>query len=238
MYISGFTIYEKTSKNDREFIGYKPSPHELGDYPMITNLEYEHIRIRKDERVTLITKYNYKEIKRVKSFHDGSSNKWLKLPKMNEKSPSANPNGRYPSNLLLTHHQECDIVCHDECPIKIMDEQSGKVGASKFFYIAKPSKSEKNKGVESINENSHPTIKPIKIMQYLVKMVTKPNGLVLDPFCGSGTTGIASILEGLNFVGIDKEEEYCDISKLRISEHIKEIEKEELYKSNQIKLFI
>jgi hypothetical protein len=65
VYISGFTIYEKKSKGDSEFIGYKPSPHELGDYPMIVDLDYNHIRVRKDERVTLITKHNYKEIKKM-----------------------------------------------------------------------------------------------------------------------------------------------------------------------------
>jgi hypothetical protein len=65
VYISGFTIYEKKSKNDSEFIGYKPASHELGDYPMITSLDYEHVRIRKDERVTLITNHNYKEIKKM-----------------------------------------------------------------------------------------------------------------------------------------------------------------------------
>ena len=65
IYISGFTLYERKSNGDSEFIGYKPATHELGDYPMIISLDYEHIRVRKDERVTLITKQNYKEIKKM-----------------------------------------------------------------------------------------------------------------------------------------------------------------------------
>ena len=106
--------------------------------------------------------------------------------------------------------------CHEDCPIKILDEQSG--GASRFFYCAKASKSERNKGLEGFN-NGHPTIKPIKLMQYLVKMVTPPKGKVLDPFCGSGTTGIACKIEGFDFVGIEQDAEYFKIAKARIKNY-------------------
>lgn len=212
--------------------------------------------------------------------------------------------GRFPANLILSHHPDCVCVgkkqvrgsnskpsdigkgregdftngiygakqskvtashvdengneevedwnCHEDCPIKIMDEQSGISkssggsgeksmgalgkngkygkyalntladnagglgdigGASRFFYCAKSSKSERSKGLEI---NNHPTVKPVKLMQYLVRMITPPNGLCLDPYNGSGTTGIACKLEGVNYIGIEREREYCDISEARI----------------------
>lgn len=87
-------------------------------------------------------------------------------------------------------------------------------GASRFFYCAKASKSERNRGLSG--QNIHPTIKPVKLMQYLVRLVTPPNGKVLDPFCGSGTTGIACKLEGFDFIGIEQEPEYVGIANSRI----------------------
>ena len=66
--------------------------------------------------------------------------------------------------------------------------------------------------------NLHTTVKPIKLMEYLVKLVTPPNGIVLDPFMGSGTTGIACKRNGFKFIGIEKEREYYDIAERRISD--------------------
>jgi site-specific DNA-methyltransferase (adenine-specific) len=175
--------------------------------------------------------------------------------------------------LILTHHPECECkglkktdeesneehwTCHDDCPIKIMDEQSGNTksnfresksngstsifgsgvksktintaddsgGASRFFYVAKASKSERNFGNE---KNFHPTVKPVKLMQYLVKMITPPNGKVLDPFNGSGTTGIACTLENLEYTGIELDADYCKISEARIT-NWSEIDEYEQYK--------
>ncbi len=65
-------------------------------------------------------------------------------------------------------------------------------------------------------KNHHPTVKPIKLMQYLVRLITPKGGIVLDPFNGSGTTGIACSLEGFNYIGIELDEEYCKISRARI----------------------
>jgi site-specific DNA-methyltransferase (adenine-specific) len=65
--------------------------------------------------------------------------------------------------------------------------------------------------------NYHPTVKPIKLMRYLCRLITPPNGVVLDPYMGSGTTGIACKLEGFNFIGIEKEQEYVEIAKKRIT---------------------
>jgi DNA modification methylase len=204
-----------------------------------------------------------------------------------------------------------DWDCHEDCPIRILDEQSGitktgdikpyksnsnstiygggkgyyteirntnfkgdKGGASRFFYVAKASKAERNKGLDGFeekekpdnyimpkltcsecgskrvdssnslvcgcngkthyeeqnslesknnlaggNKNFHPTVKPIKLMQYLVKMITPPNGIVLDPFCGSGTTGVACKIDGFQFIGLEQDPEYTKIAEARISNY-------------------
>jgi len=228
---------------------------------------------------------------------------------------SANPSGRFPTNVILTHHPDCKCIglkdisnetevlaeewtCVDDCPIKVMDNQSGQLtsgkmlpehtrhtdgspngiygkfdsnhpitetygdsgGASRFFYVAKASKSERNFGLDEFEEkqtlggggltaeikddgsyetasaggkygsvkakqrNTHPTVKPVKLMQYLVRLVTPENGIVLDPFNGSGTTGVACKIDGFNYVGMDLSEEYCRISQTRIDMFVEERE--------------
>jgi len=69
----------------------------------------------------------------------------------------------------------------------------------------------------SPKRNHHPTVKPINLMRYLVRLVTPPDGTVLDPFTGSGTTGIAAHLEGFDFIGIEREAEYAEIAEARIA---------------------
>ena len=85
--------------------------------------------------------------------------------------------------------------------------------AARFFYCPKVSKSERNKGIEN---NNHPTVKPIELMKYLCRLVTPKGGTVFDPFMGSGSTGMAAKDEGFDFIGIEKEEEYFEISNSRI----------------------
>jgi len=124
----------------------------------------------------------------------------------------------------------------------------GLSGASRFFYCAKVSKSERNAGCDGLEikehpsvdfrpnhkvkadeghegtpfsrfkpeRNNHPTVKPIKLMTYLTKLITPPNGVVLDPFMGSGSTGCACAVEGFDFIGIEMDEEYVEISRARI----------------------
>mgnify|MGYP000314115749 CR=1 FL=1 len=87
--------------------------------------------------------------------------------------------------------------------------------ASRFFYCAKASKADRNSG--GVNSN-HPTVKPTALMQYLCRLVTPPGGTVLDPFTGSGSTGKAAILEGFNFIGIERETEYVEIARARIAD--------------------
>ena len=112
--------------------------------------------------------------------------------------------------------------------------------AARFFYCAKPSQSERNDGVEGETRgeapasarskpaegrksalgkpraNHHPTVKAQALMNYLIKLITPKGGTVLDPFMGSGSTGVACRNLGMNFIGIEKEQEYLDIARKRI----------------------
>jgi DNA modification methylase len=88
--------------------------------------------------------------------------------------------------------------------------QEKATGASRFFYCAKVSPSERGK------DNNHPTIKPQKLMRYLCRLITPPNGIVLDPFMGSGSTGMAAQSEGFDFIGIEKDPDYFKIAEARI----------------------
>ena len=87
----------------------------------------------------------------------------------------------------------------------------GHGSAARFFYCAKSSKKERGEG------NTHPTVKPIALMRYLCRLITPPNGLVMDPYCGSGSTGIAALHEGFNFMGIEIDADYCELANKRIN---------------------
>ncbi len=134
--------------------------------------------------------------------------------------------------------------CTQECPVAELDRQSGVLkthgggygehegkgmfsggrvnsfnqptdtgGASRFFYCAKPSKREKN----LVGDNNHPTVKSTKLMKYLITLITPPNGIVLDPFAGSGTTGVGALERGFKFIGIEKDVDYIRIAEKRIA---------------------
>ena len=79
-----------------------------------------------------------------------------------------------------------------------------------IVYYAKAAPSERN-------GSTHPTMKPLSLMRYLCKLITPPGGLILDPFGGSGTTGIAAIKEGFHYILIEQQEEYCDIARKRVA---------------------
>jgi site-specific DNA-methyltransferase (adenine-specific) len=115
-------------------------------------------------------------------------------------------------------------------------------GASRFFYVAKASKRDRNEGLEELEavrhadrvsddgpggenprnrtnqakQNFHPTVKPTALMRYLIKLVTPEGGVVLDPFTGSGSTGKAALLDGFQFVGVELTEEYLPIIEGRL----------------------
>jgi DNA modification methylase len=146
--------------------------------------------------------------------------------------------------------------CVEGCPVRALDEQ--KEGASRFFYVAKPSKAETEAGLDDLPEqtageltggrkegsdglkspragagrgggrkNIHPTKKPIELMRYLVRMIAPPprDGIapiVLDPFAGSGTTGLAALVEGCRFVGIELLPAHRDIACARLSSIIED----------------
>lgn len=143
--------------------------------------------------------------------------------------------GRWPANVIF-----------DEEAAAMLDESTGlKDPVSRFFYVAKASKSERNAGLEgmplvksgvigtgegggpmltgsgnertNLNQNFHPTVKPIKLMEYLIRLVTPPSGTVLDPFMGSGSTGVAAKKLGFNFIGCELNEEYVQIAEKRMS---------------------
>ena len=82
--------------------------------------------------------------------------------------------------------------------------------AARFFYTAKASRDDRSDG------NTHPTVKPTDLMRYLCRLVTPPGGVVLDPFMGSGSTGKAAMLEGFDFIGIEREAAYHAIAESRI----------------------
>lgn len=104
----------------------------------------------------------------------------------------ANPKGRYPS----------DVIGH-------FDEQ----GHQKYFYAPRVTRKEKGE------YNDHPTVKPVSLMRYLVRIYTPSGAKVLDPFNGTGTTGIASIQEGREYVGLELSEHYAKVSEQRIKDH-------------------
>ena len=97
---------------------------------------------------------------------------------------------------------------------KIVGGTKDNGSAARFFYCAKASR--KDRGAE----NKHPTVKPTDLMRYLCRLVTPPNGTVLDPFMGSGSTGKAARLEGFRFIGIEREASYIEIAKARVPDAV------------------
>jgi site-specific DNA-methyltransferase (adenine-specific) len=92
-------------------------------------------------------------------------------------------------------------------------------GASRFFYTAKASKSDRNAGLPPGEENTHPTVKPTDLIGWLLRLVEMPErNLILDPFCGSGTTLYVAQQMGLPAIGIDQDEESCELASKRLSE--------------------
>ncbi len=144
--------------------------------------------------------------------------------------------GRWPADLVLTHHPDCGKECVADCPVAELDRQSG-TGASRFFYVAKPSPRERNLGLPNAPDaarrrrherllfwslpqpgaNNHPTVKSVALMGHLCRLVTPRGGLVVDPFMGSGSTGVAAIREGFSFLGIERDAGYVlDIAVHRL----------------------
>ena len=203
---------------------------------------------------------------------------------MGNKFQEGNPQGRFPANVL--HDGSEEVLEGFPTTSKsaggggmrgkggqIYGEYKGKeyakvIGfgdegsAARFFYCAKVSRTERNRGLDTaadktkytagnysqspvcktcdktlngtndhsscsgevyyrkmkseITKNNHPTVKPIELMKYLCRLVTPKGGTILDPFMGSGSTGMAAKDEGFDFIGIEKEKEYYEIAEQRI----------------------
>jgi site-specific DNA-methyltransferase (adenine-specific) len=151
--------------------------------------------------------------------------------------------GRHPANLVLGHERGCDEErCAPGCPVAGADaraQQGRRLAPSRFLYTPKASRAERDAGCESLPprvlnlfpnaqkggkkpataRNPHPTVKPLALMQWLVRLLCPPGGLVLDPTAGSGTTGAAALLEGRRFIGIELEPAYLEIAQARIAHH-------------------
>lgn len=176
------------------------------------------------------------------------------------------PTGRWPANIILDEHtaevldeqsgnvkgkvgvkhlSQFTFTAGGESKNNKFASQKGlgdSGGASRFFYVAKANKRDRNEGLNELPEvavkfgnqketiegsvndkfraepkqNFHPTVKPTALMQYLIRLVTPNNGVVLDPFAGSGSTGKAAILEDKKFIGIELTSEYLPIIEGRL----------------------
>jgi DNA modification methylase len=125
-------------------------------------------------------------------------------------SPSASADfdsskGRWPANLI---HDGSDEV------VGLFPETDDEQSAARFFYTAKADKSDRGAG------NNHPTVKPVDLMRYLVRLVCPMGGIVLDPFNGSGTTAVASRAEHCRYIGAELSEDYCRITIERLAQGV------------------
>ena len=175
------------------------------------------------------------------------------------------PTGRFPANFIHDGSEEVTALFPESKSVQSVrdsgtGERKSKIvygninkletvhghndegSAARFFYCAKASPSERNEGLEGMEEritkvtnmyemvredgtmrqlatkqNHHPTVKPLALMQYLIRLITPPGGTVLDPFAGSGTTGIAAINEGFRYLLIEREEDYIPIITARLN---------------------
>jgi DNA modification methylase len=139
----------------------------------------------------------------------------------------------WPAHLTLSHAQGCqDGVCATGCPVRSLDRQ--RENLSRLFFCAKAPRREREAGCEQLPaglaelytgssrkprvlRNIHPTVKPVELMRWLVRLVTPPGGVVLDPFTGSGSTGIAAVMEDRSFLGLEREPSYVDIACARLT---------------------
>jgi site-specific DNA-methyltransferase (adenine-specific) len=186
-FVSDEDRHESTAKNQHEDFGTKPTNTVYGDYSMVQPSNY-------------------------------------------------NPPGRWPANFI--HDGSGEVL-------ELFPNDS-TISAARFFYCAKASRGERDAGCDALDHlsagqctnrqdgsaglnspragagctsgarNNHPTVKPIALMRYLVRLVTPPGGLVLDPFTGSGTTGVAALREGMAFVGCEQSEDYIKIATARL----------------------
>lgn len=150
--------------------------------------------------------------------------------------PATEVTGRFPANLIYDGSQE----------VLELFPETNQGSAARFFYCAKASKKDRDEGLEgeekpsymvesgsktsgkngkryerkTAHKNTHPTVKPTALMQYLCRLITPTGGVVLDPYMGSGSTGKAAIKEGFGFVGCELDEDYFLIASQRIKNEL------------------
>jgi DNA modification methylase len=139
----------------------------------------------------------------------------------------------WPAPLALSHASGCTPeACSDDCPAGLIDRMRPSLRPSRLFFCAKANKAEREAGCDALplrddrlysrpsprlRRNIHPTVKPVALMRWLVRLAVPQDGLVLDPFAGSATTGAAAMLEGRRFLGIEREGNYVDIACARLT---------------------
>lgn len=147
--------------------------------------------------------------------------------------------GRWPPNTLLVHHPLCtEGACDSSCVTQQLADKAKFF--PQFFYGAKASRSERERGCENLpsvkrtdgreteienprlrtseRKNHHPTVKPLDLMRWLCRLVTPPNGIILDPFSGSGSTILAAVQENFLAIGLELNPEYVTIANARLQE--------------------
>jgi site-specific DNA-methyltransferase (adenine-specific) len=221
---------ETTTKNQHADFGTKPMTgnNTYGDYSMVQPKNYEPTG-RFPANIIL----------------DESAAKMLdEQSGVSKSNPNQRKGAGYGTNTNIYGERPNALAYKSD---KINFGDSG--GASRFFYVAKASKKDRNEGLEGLPEkanaewpqggiqegnprgassqNFHPTVKPTKLMEYLVKLVTPIGGTVLDPFTGSGSTGKAALLNGFKFVGCELTEEYLPIIEGRLKFAQDEYDKEQ-----------
>lgn len=155
----------------------------------------------------------------------------LPMPPINRFDDGAKPFGGGAGHEYTTVHREDETIdvweCHHSCPIHWINKQQVTEGGtskyflnvdpdSMFFYVPKPNLREKSAGLDEGEENEHATVKPVRLMEYLVTMATPAKGVVLDLYCGSGTTCVAAVNKGFRFVGIEKEAPSVKTARARV----------------------
>lgn len=185
-------------------------------------------------RVEMGSEYDPKKMQRQKKSEGSIVGAFGAASLIGKEIPTYKPGGRWPANLIHDGSDEAVRLFpaskstggrtvkrsgggnvgsrkKSEASWTADDPGYGDEGsAARFFYCAKASRRERGK------ENTHPTVKPIALMRYLCRLVTPPGGLVLDPFAGTGTTGLAAREEGFRFVGIERDAETCGTARRRL----------------------
>lgn len=161
------------------------------------------------------------------------------------KPARAHDRGRWPANVVLVHGSNCGERCAPDCPVAALDQQSGRSvsragvprrgpagqgwgmtasgsehddagGASRYFPAFRWQAKAPSRERPKIGTRGHPTVKPVALVRWLVRLVTPPGGLVLDPFLGSGTTAEAARAEGFRCIGIEREVAYVPLIRARL----------------------